>query len=111
MSSYPLSKLVALQIQAYVASENPNVIATTLNPGAVMTDMMTDMFKRFAKDTPELGGGVGNWLASGKAAFLNGKYITANWCVDELSSRKDEIVSEGKLSIDLVVKFGKEQFA
>jgi NAD(P)-dependent dehydrogenase (short-subunit alcohol dehydrogenase family) len=111
LSSYSLSKLVALQIQAYVAAENPNVVATALHPGVVMTDMTMDAFKRFAKDTPQLVGGVGNWLASDKAAFLNGKYITANWCVAELSSRKDEIVSEGKLSIGLVGKFGKEQFA
>jgi hypothetical protein len=79
LPSYSLSKLVALQIRAYVASENSNVIATALSQGVVMTDTTTDMFKRFA---PELVGGVGNWLASDKTAFLNGKYITANWCFD-----------------------------
>jgi NAD(P)-dependent dehydrogenase (short-subunit alcohol dehydrogenase family) len=105
LSSYSLSKLVALQIQAYVAAENPNVTAVAVHPGVLMTDMTADAFKRFALDTTELVGGVGVWLATDKAAFLTGKYISANWSVDELVERKEEISSEGKLSIALVGKF------
>jgi hypothetical protein len=54
LSPYALSKLVALQIQAFVAAENPNVSAVALHPGIVMTDMVTEMFKPFALDTPAL---------------------------------------------------------
>lgn len=110
MSSYALSKLVALQIQAFVAAENPNVTAVSLNPGVVLTDMTMDSFKRFALDTPELVGGTAVWLATEQASFLTGKYVCANWSMDDLSARKDEITSEGKLSIALVGKFGQEQF-
>jgi len=111
MSSYSLSKLVALQLQAFIAVENPNVTAIALHPGIVMTEMTTDDFKPFAKDTPELVGGVGVWLSTEKAAFLNGKYIESNWSVNDLAARKEEIVSDGKLSLVLKGEFGKEQFA
>ena len=111
MSNYSLSKLVALQLQAFVAAENPNVTAIALHPGIVLTEMTTGDFKPFAKHTPELVGGIGVWLSTEKAAFLNGKYVESNWSVEDLAARKEEIVSEGKLSLVLKGEFGKEQFA
>lgn len=110
ISGYAISKLGSLQLAAYVAAENPNVTAVALHPGLVMTDMTMDAFKPFALDTPELVGGVGVWLATEKAAFLSGRYICAHWSVDDLVERKEEIVSEGKLTIQLNGKLGKEQF-
>lgn len=56
MSIYSLSKLVMLQIQAFVAVENPNVTSTALHPGIVMTDMAMGVFKPFAQDTPAVVG-------------------------------------------------------
>jgi hypothetical protein len=109
-SDSPL-KLAAPQIQAYVAAREPKCHRHTLHPGVVMTDMTIDTFGNFAEDIPQLVGGVRNWLASDKAAFLNGEYITAHWCADELSSRKDETVSERKPSVGLARKFGREQLA
>jgi NAD(P)-dependent dehydrogenase (short-subunit alcohol dehydrogenase family) len=106
MSAYSLSKLASLQMQAFVATENPNVTAVALHPGIVMTEMTGDFFKPFAKDTPGLVGGLGVWLSTEKAAFLSGKYVEANWSVDDLVARKDEIASQGKLKIDLVGELG-----
>jgi hypothetical protein len=34
------------------------------------------------------------WLASEEAAFLKDKYIFANWDVEELKARKEEIVEK-----------------
>lgn len=78
MSSYSLSKLASMQLQAFIAAENPNVTAVALHPGIVLTDMTLDYFLPYAKDTPELVGGVGVWLSTEKAEFLNGRYIEAN---------------------------------
>lgn len=107
LSSYAISKLGSLQMMAYVAAENPKVSAFALNPGIVMTDMTMDAFKRFALDTPELVGGTGVWLATGKAEFLSGRYISANWSVEELEQRKFEIVSEGELTMQFCGKLGR----
>lgn len=54
-------------------------------------------------------GGFGVWLATEKAEFLNGKYVSVNWDVEELMRRKEEILG-GKLSMALVGDFGQEQF-
>jgi NAD(P)-dependent dehydrogenase (short-subunit alcohol dehydrogenase family) len=81
LSAYGLSKLAALELMAYVAAENPEVVAVALHPGIVMTDMVIDTFKPFAQDTPELVSGVGLWLAAWEGAdrkFLNGRYVSAN---------------------------------
>tara|TARA_R110002060_G_scaffold33056_4_gene43773 strand:+ start:315 stop:740 length:426 start_codon:yes stop_codon:yes gene_type:complete len=78
MSCYSLSKLASTQLQTFIAAENPNVTAISLHPGLVLTDMTMDAFRPYAKDTPELVGGVGVWLATEKAAFLNGRYIESN---------------------------------
>jgi NAD(P)-dependent dehydrogenase (short-subunit alcohol dehydrogenase family) len=77
-SAYSITKLADLQIAAYASAENPNVKVVAYHPGIVKTDMVTDGFEPFAKDSPELTGAVVNWLASEQAEFLNGRYTTAN---------------------------------
>ncbi|KAH7413157.1 putative oxidoreductase ucpA [Cadophora sp. MPI-SDFR-AT-0126] len=110
MSCYSISKLASTQLQAFVAAENPNVTAISVHPGIVLTDMTLDAFRPYAKDTPELVGGLGVWLSTEKAEFLNGRYIEANWSVDDLVARKEEIVGKGKLSVKLEAELGYEQF-
>lgn len=56
ISSYSISKLIHIQLAAYVAAENPNVTSVALHPGTVKTDMTLDSFVRFSVDTPELVG-------------------------------------------------------
>ncbi|CZR53950.1 uncharacterized protein PAC_03833 [Phialocephala subalpina] len=111
MSSYSMSKLAAIQLQACIAIEYPNITAIALHPGIVVTDMTLDYFIPFAKDTPALVGGVGVWLSTEKSSFLSGKYIESNWSVDELSERQNEIIQQGKLFVGLKGEFGSEQFA
>jgi hypothetical protein len=41
------------------------------------------------------------WAASPEAKFLNGKLVWANWDVDELVARKEEISSGSALTIGL----------
>jgi hypothetical protein len=41
------------------------------------------------------------WLASPEAQFLKGKFLWANWDVDELKVKAKEIEASGHLSIGL----------
>jgi hypothetical protein len=41
------------------------------------------------------------WLASPEAAFLKGKYIWANWDVQEMKARADEIAGSDLLTMKL----------
>lgn len=42
------------------------------------------------------------WLASPEARFLKGKFVWANWDVEELAKRKDEIENGTLLNFGLV---------
>jgi hypothetical protein len=39
------------------------------------------------------------WLTSKEAAFTKGKYLFANWDVDEMVQRADEISAHGTLEM------------
>lgn len=109
-----MSKLAVLQLMTYVATENSNVVAVALHPGVVDTDMTIEAFKAVALDTPELVGGIGTWLASWKGEdrkFLSGRFVTANWDVEDLVKKKDEILEGDLLKMTLNAKLGYEQFA
>ncbi|KAK9367593.1 hypothetical protein V1509DRAFT_640648 [Lipomyces kononenkoae] len=106
LSSYSIAKTANLQLIPYTAAENPNVTAIAFHPGIVETDMVTESFRPFAKDTPQLAGAVGVWLATEAASFMNGRYMSTNWSVDELVEKKDEILSKDLLKIKLGGDFG-----
>jgi len=112
-SSYTISKIASVQLAAVMSQEggldgaNPNVDVIAFHPGTVKTDMTVETFMRFSNDTPELTGGVGVWLATDKARFMNGRVMNPNWDVGELMARKDEVVKGDKLKIILKGEFGE----
>ena len=108
MSSYSPSKIAVCKFTAYLARENPNFTAVSLDPGLVPTDMghSVPYLAGFLHDTPELSGGTAVWLASGDKTFMTGRYIAANWNVEELESRKEEITDRDFLTFGLKGKFG-----
>jgi hypothetical protein len=63
--------------------------------------MATDFWKPYAKDTPELAGSATVWLSTPAARFLNGRYTTANWDVEELVKRQEEVVQKDLLKVKL----------
>jgi NAD(P)-dependent dehydrogenase (short-subunit alcohol dehydrogenase family) len=54
LSSYFTSKIAVVKFTEFIAVENPEVVAYSLSPGIVNTDMTLDSFKPFAKDSREL---------------------------------------------------------
>jgi hypothetical protein len=54
-------------------------------------------------DTPELCAGFVVWLTKGQRAWLNARYLSVTWDVDELEAMKDEIVKADKLKLRMVV--------
>jgi NAD(P)-dependent dehydrogenase (short-subunit alcohol dehydrogenase family) len=110
MSGYCISKTAKLQLTTYIATSYPNITAVAIHPGMLDTDMMLDAFRPFDFNTPELIGGLSVWLSGERAKFLSGRAIAANWDVDDLVGRKEEIEAGNLLRLQLAGKFGKEQF-
>ncbi|KAJ5886988.1 uncharacterized protein N7473_009662 [Penicillium subrubescens] len=108
MSSYSPSKIALCKFTAYLTQENPEITAVSLDPGLVPTDMGHGVpyLAGYLHDTPELSGGVAVWLATGDKKFLTGRYVAANWNVEELESRKEEIKDGDLLIFGLRGKFG-----
>ena len=53
-------------------------------------------------DAVELSGDFAVWLASQEAAFLNGRYVWANWDVDELKAKAGEIQAGQQLTAGIL---------
>ena len=68
------------------------------------------MFMKFALDTPELVGGIGVWLATDAARFLTGRFVSANWSVDDLMAMKEKISEGQDLKFMYHGRFGLDQF-
>ncbi|KAK3298760.1 uncharacterized protein B0H64DRAFT_422497 [Chaetomium fimeti] len=110
MSGYATSKVASQQLMTHLAAGYPNITAVSLHPGFVDTDMVPDSFRHFDFDSPALVGGAAVWLASDKAKFLSGRAVAAQWSVDDLVAREDEIVKGGLLRMEMTGKYGAEQF-
>jgi hypothetical protein len=54
-------------------------------------------------DDPALCGGVLTWLTSERREWLSGRYVSATWDTEELESMKDDIVSNDKLKMRMVM--------
>jgi len=50
------------------------------------------------------------WLATEAASFLSGRFISANWSVDDLVERMEQIVGSSDLKMVYQGKFGLDQF-
>jgi hypothetical protein len=55
-------------------------------------------------------GGTGVWLATDAAKFLTGRFISANWDIEDLMRRKEEVLSGNDLKMVYQGTFGLDQF-
>ncbi|KAF2828221.1 oxidoreductase [Ophiobolus disseminans] len=121
-SCYNVSKMAVARFYMSVQYEHPELSVFSIQPGAVATDMNKSAGYKPAKEGEDLEwkgvskaadmllGGYDDaslpasfmvWLASPEARFLKGKFLWANWDVEELKARKEEIEGTTLLSIGL----------
>ncbi|GKT66504.1 short chain dehydrogenase reductase [Colletotrichum tofieldiae] len=110
MSGYSGSKLAAQKLLSDIAAGYPNVNTFSVEPGLVETDMLSPAFKKFNLSSPGLVGGTVVWLISDQAKFLSGRAISANWDVEDLADKREEIMKEDLLTIAMRGKFGAQHF-
>ena len=107
-SAYVASKMSSLKILEHLAAERSDLTVVSAHPGAIETAMMeeaganNEMLVRARKDgfmdEESLPGHFFVWLSTPDAAFLAGKWVWANWDVEQLIERKEEITGSDLLT-------------
>lgn len=68
-------------------------------PGIVVSDLMTDYWRTFAKDHPDLTGLQALYFAQPRADYLKGLMTSVNWDHEVMEAHKDEIVEKKMLQM------------
>ncbi|KAH7259138.1 uncharacterized protein BKA55DRAFT_591924 [Fusarium redolens] len=88
--AYTAAKAAVLKMFEYLQDDNPEWHVVQIQPGVIRTEL-NERFDIVGQDDPALAAQFYVWLASPEAEFLKGKFVWANWDVDELKARADEI--------------------
>lgn len=95
-SDYQTSKHAINRLCEFVQSDHneDGIKCFAVHPGGVATKLGHNMPKdmhEYLVDTPDLAACFIVWLASGQADWAKGRYLSANWDVDELLAARTEI--------------------
>lgn len=100
-AAYACSKLANAKMTEYLHHEHPSWNVFNMQPGVVDTDLARAAGRK-APDKPELPAGFAVWLAAHPdARELNGKFVWANWDIDELLEKKVDIQKRDLLTLTL----------
>ncbi|KAB8242821.1 hypothetical protein BDV35DRAFT_399741 [Aspergillus flavus] len=98
LSAYLASKAGLVRWVEIVSADIDKQVARfiSVHPGAVDTDMLakSQLGGAFPSTEGKLVGDFVVWTATEEADFLAGRFVWANWDVQELLSRRDDIVSK-----------------
>ncbi|KAK5112201.1 hypothetical protein LTR85_011634 [Meristemomyces frigidus] len=100
-SGYCSSKAAANQIITHFATDEPegNVKFYSLHPGAIRTELAEANVPEgmVVWESVKVPGDFAVWLAGPEAEFLNGRFVWAQWDVDELIAMKKKLASDPSL--------------
>ncbi|KAI1739612.1 NAD(P)-binding protein [Xylaria scruposa] len=108
LSAYQTSKLAVLRLTEFLDADysGKGIIAFSIHPGNVMTDMADGISEDLAHifvETPELAADSIVYLTKERREWLGGRYVNVTWDLPELVGMKDEIVKGDKLKVQLVL--------
>ena len=85
--SYGMCKLLELQMQRYLAASSPNVIATALHPGAILTNITAPEFVALFHENIELKYKAPKGIVSDQDTRITSKFW-AEVCIYSLIKRR-----------------------
>ncbi|KAE8448076.1 hypothetical protein EG329_009841 [Mollisiaceae sp. DMI_Dod_QoI] len=100
-SSYISSKIASARVFECLQAEHPELRVINVHPGVVETAMNVKS-KLPPMDDAGLVGGLMVWLAGPEASFMKGKFLWANFDVDEMKERAVEIEQSNDLRLGLL---------
>ncbi len=108
-SDYQTSKLALLRLTEFIAQENAEkgIIAFSVHPGNMLTDMVKDSpaeIKHVFTETPTLCADSLVYLSKERREWLGGRYLNVTWDLPELLSPEvqKKIVDGDMLKVKLV---------
>ena len=106
-SNYRSSKLAILRWTEILQLDHQDrgLLAFCVNPGAIKTRMTInepETLRAKLPHKPDIAGDTVAWLAAERREWLAGRYVSCPWDMEELLSRKDEIVEGDKLKMKMV---------
>ena len=103
--------VINLQVITDLDVEYPNLRVFSLHPGIVDTELNKvfglSKFTKWKMDSPRLAAGTVLYLTTARADFLRGRWISANWVVDELEERREQIVGQNLLKSAFNARLGR----
>lgn len=107
-ASYRTSKLAVIRWTENLALDygEQGLLTYCVNPGAIKTEITNHLPSRIRDrlpHKPEIAGDTITWLCSERREWLAGRYVSCPWDMEELLSKRDEIVKGDKLKMRLVV--------
>jgi NAD(P)-dependent dehydrogenase (short-subunit alcohol dehydrogenase family) len=101
-SDYQTSKHAINRLCEFVQVDHADdgIKCFALHPGGVSTELglsMPQALHAYLVDNPDLPAGFAVWLCSGQADWARGRYLSANWDVEELAALKDSILRDDLL--------------
>ncbi|KIK71672.1 hypothetical protein GYMLUDRAFT_254790 [Collybiopsis luxurians FD-317 M1] len=108
ISAYQSSKLAILRLSELIVAEyeEKGILSYAIHPGTSPTDMAAQLpedWKFIVMDTLELAAHTIVFYSRERRDWLAGRYISAHWDVDELLTKKEEIIAGDKLKVRMVV--------
>ncbi|EMR68570.1 putative short chain dehydrogenase reductase protein [Eutypa lata UCREL1] len=100
MSAYQVSKSALNRLTEFV---DKGVVAIAFHPGGVpgtkVADAAPEWLRKTFKDTPALPAATALYLTLPRAQYLSGRFVNAQWDMEELETHRERIVSEDLLKM------------
>jgi NAD(P)-dependent dehydrogenase (short-subunit alcohol dehydrogenase family) len=107
-SSYETTKLAVLKINNYLNAEygSRGLLAYAVAPGGVKTDMISGFppeYHHLLTDTPQMVADTMTFLTQARLEWLAGRYVDSRWDMPEFLEKKDIIMKENLLTVQMRV--------
>ncbi|KAF1844109.1 oxidoreductase-like protein [Cucurbitaria berberidis CBS 394.84] len=110
-SAYGSAKLASLRFTEYISQDHgegtDGVIAIAVHPGHVRTELAMNLPEHLyalLTDSPELAGDTLAWVGRERREWLSGRYVSANWDMEEFIEKKEEIIRGDLLKVRMAIK-------
>lgn len=107
-SAYGGSKAAVLRFTEFLDFEysDQGLLALAVHPGSVLTELslrLPSASHGSLADTPQLAADTLAWLPQERREWLGGRYVSANWDMEQLLSKQEEIVALDKLKLAITL--------